>query len=45
MACLGFACLGAIAPSMCGRFTQHRSWEELQRLADLIVQLRERRQR
>lgn len=21
---------------MCGRFTQHLSWEELQRLADLI---------
>jgi len=23
---------------MCGRFTQHLSWEELQRLADLIGQ-------
>ena len=25
---------------MCGRFTQHLSWEELQRLADLIGQPR-----
>ncbi|KAF0133207.1 MAG: hypothetical protein FD148_1145, partial [Methylocystaceae bacterium] len=25
---------------MCGRFTQHLSWEELQRIADLIGQPR-----
>ncbi|MGE4172760.1 MAG: SOS response-associated peptidase [Methylocystis sp.] len=27
-------------PAMCGRFTQHLSWEELRRLADLIGQPR-----
>lgn len=37
---VAFRCIHArpIWPAMCGRFTQHLSWEELHRLADLIGQ-------
>lgn len=37
---LGVAYIRNWACYMCGRFTQHLSWEELHRLADLIGQPR-----
>ncbi|WP_246657298.1 SOS response-associated peptidase [Methylocystis sp. B8] len=37
----GFTFIDLLSPpGMCGRFTQHLSWEELHRLADLIGQPR-----